>query len=108
MPTVNQDAKDVLQEALNLFGPDGRNWVKGNGRAPIPYDALTALYFAAMNEFTPRYMWRGHDCPEIIGISPLLDVIGLSKTSELVTWNDAPERTWEEVKQAFEKAIQFS
>lgn len=84
--------KEILQKALQLMGPDGENWVP---RPPsiCEYCALTAIYKASKCEASERMRAREH----------FLYTIGWSKIGQ---WNDAPGRTWDDVKQAFLKAIE--
>jgi hypothetical protein len=100
-------SKDVLNAALLLLR-NGDNWVKGNGRAPDPYDVYTAMHFACAHQMASKYMWRYHDRPEVTGLRALMDSVGVSKIEELISWNDSSLTTWEDVENAFRKAIQFS
>lgn len=87
-------ASELLRSALEKFGEDGSNWVNGPpGHRldvfPSGYCSITALG----NPSDDQYDWARSYLREFIS--------GYS----IVAWNDAPGRTFAEVKAAFEKAI---
>ena len=93
---VTDPVESVLRNALEALGPHGENWVKigrksvGNMRSKCA--ALAISEQPVSQEFIQR--------AKII----LCDSIGID-VMDLYRWNDAPERTWPEVKAAYEKAI---
>ena len=84
-----------LRKALALFGPNGEKWVNrlpGNNE----YCSVTAC---AEADPTTSFL---------SATDLLCSVVGLGEFEVLQRWNDAPERTWPEVKAAFEKAIELA
>lgn len=93
---MTSTAADVLRRALELLGPNGEMWIQGNFLGvDAECCALGAIWKAAfrsdpeglMEESGRRYLRKA------------LNVINVAD------WNDAPGRTFAEVKAAFEKAI---
>ena len=87
---------EVLTKALELLGPKGQHWVNSLPIRPCDFCVVTAC---------------GAACPTY-SIAPALDkfreAIGLSKYAAVDNWNDAPERTFPEVRAAFLKAIELA
>jgi len=84
---------EVLERALELLGPDGKYWVNSLPMRTCDFCVVTAVSAA---------------CPTY-SIAPALakirEAAGLSKHAAVDIWNDAPERTFPEVRAAFLKAI---
>lgn len=94
-------ASEILERALGLFG-DGRNWRK----APyVGYDAPCAR-FAVMVAADGR----DHPCRMSAdyhtALHVLRRVLGVETVLSVEAWNDAPERTFADVKAAFCRAIE--
>ena len=98
-------ASEVLAKALGFCGPNGENWIKG------PSDGL------------PGTMFTGDNVCALLAIERVQDKFNASEDSivtagntlrqaiddrSVIQWNDAPERTWPEVKLAFETAIVYA
>lgn len=85
---MSKEIAEKLQKALELLGPNGENWGKemeileGNKEC-----AVTACRKAGLNS-----AWRYLD--------PFTGATWVS------SWNDAPERTFSEVREVFQKAIE--
>jgi hypothetical protein len=87
----------VLEDALKSFGPNGENWEQGGGDK-LSYPGKTCMVLA-VNELPIDnalvYKARG-----------ILSRI--TGADSLYAWNDAPGRTWLEVKDVYDKAIQLA
>lgn len=83
--------KEILQRALEFFGPNGENWVQGHPDINTQACALIGISRVSDNEGDKD---QAKQC--------LRDVIGGS----IVEWNDARGRTWADVKTAYEQAIE--
>jgi hypothetical protein len=94
---MSTQVADVLEMALAVFGPHGENWVKmaegGQGHDMSKKCASLAIGEQPVSQ-APIQRAKAILC-DVIGI----DVMGI------YSWNDTPERTWPEVKAAYEKAI---
>lgn len=112
MSEQSQSAADILQRALELLGPNGENWTKGYfaydeyGMETMGYCDVAKCWCAAgaiqrvINESDYDATYMGVLSRAIFGN----DWKPFTGTC-IGDWNDAPERTWPEVKAAFERAI---
>lgn len=89
--------REVLQKALEAFGPNGENWAKGMEALDRPKCCVT-LAFSGVRGDTSEALNFFLKC------SGFGEGYRSIQTAEL--WNDIPERTWPEVKELFEKAIE--
>ena len=89
---------EVLRKALELLGPNGEHWCKEryfNGNKMCMQGATRrASLYADDSGFTSA-----------LCTNALLKAVPDCEGNPIARWNDAPERTWPEVKAAFEKAI---
>lgn len=95
---ANDNLVNILKQALAAFGPNGENWTQGKEAYRRPKCCVT-LSFTADNQNALEESEIDEGCAalaEVLGISP----------DDLEPWNDAPKRTWLEVKSLFEKAIE--
>lgn len=87
---MTDTAADVLRKALALMGPHGERWSRGCPSCGS-YCVTTAIDDAGLNyELAAAFFRRA---------------AGITPESYIPVWNDAPSRTFAEVKAAFEKAI---
>ena len=86
---------EVLEKALELLGPNGENWVN---EAPDwdKHCCVTAIDTVGDNRSQEKAK------------SFLRRVINSNVCSLISRWNDAPERTFPEVRAAFLKAIELA
>lgn len=99
--TESETAQD-LRAALALFGPNGEKWAKVDMR-----DAFGNMCAAGALDQVQRECWpRRIAMFRAFSKAALGNPIGLSHT--IGEWNDAPERTWDDVKAAFERAIELA
>jgi hypothetical protein len=99
-PEATRPVAEVLRKALELLGPRGENWRQGlwNIYAHGSDKKHCAWYAIAQ-------VIHG-DFPVPYGESEeWARLLGLPDSGRLFAWNDAPERTFAEVKALFEKAI---
>ena len=82
----------ILKVALEKFKLNGEKWKKGKIYGG-EYCILTAIHSIAKSKF----MIVGRLFKEANNIN-----------DSIIQWNDAPERTWTEIKEAFEKAIKLA
>jgi hypothetical protein len=92
---------EKLDEARKLI--EARGWCRNNYTCGGKVCALGAINAVTSGNPTLEFRtpWSAMTCA-------LADAIGASGTSEIPTWNDAPERTQAEVIEAFRKASQLS
>jgi len=85
-----------LKKALALLGPNGENWIKGSYYFEGEYCMVGALravtIFWGTQEKMRDYLKRVIDSPSYFG-------------NHMTVYNDAPERTFQEIKEVFQKAI---
>lgn len=90
------DIAEKLKKALELLGPNGENWIQGTyhvwdeARAVVKYCGLGACRKSGLGGF-------GLELAEYIP--------AVSAYSTYWQWQDAPERTFSEVREVFQKAI---
>lgn len=92
--------KEGLQKALELLGPNGENWCKGDedhniSQFPGKFCAMTSLGAAcgAKHAFYEARSILYQVCP--------ID----AESGQVVSYNDFPETTFADIKSLFEKAI---
>jgi hypothetical protein len=90
--------KKVLQSALKAFGPHGENWVQGTAKSMQWPNCCVNTSFMRI-EVIPN----GTYIEDAVRV--LFRVGEFEGGGASAQWNDAPERTWPEVKELFEKAI---
>lgn len=92
--------QDVLRRARQIITPPER-WAQGNGDWAGGYCSMAAIYRAAREFGVPtRLAFKAE--------KRLRRLIGRRKAvlgMVVETWNDAPERTHEEVLRLFDRAI---
>jgi hypothetical protein len=89
--------------ALEKLGPNGENWIQGTEnvmRHGDKFCAWTAIYNAHNPPVFSSLSQEEH--------SRYLGLFGFESHPALYRWNDAPERTFSEVKAAFERAIELA
>ena len=86
---------EVLRKALELLGPNGTHWGRGEQCFGGKLCAGMAIDRANRGQYRVATLYKM--------LIPVLDSQGTP-----IGWNDAPERTWPEVKAAFEKAIELA
>lgn len=92
---------EVLRRALELMGPEGENWQQlGLG---VKYHFEKHCMMIAINRAQPE------EGGVLFGSAlPFAHKLGFSSYTEATTWNDAPGRTFAEVRELFEKQIAFA
>jgi hypothetical protein len=104
--TQQLPASEVLRLALEKLGPNGENWIKG------------ALYTAA-DGFVDCDVTEAANFCSLGAIEAASGTTDIRKAEKYLSsaihgwswvdnWNDAEERTFPEVKAAFEKAISLA
>lgn len=92
----NMNIVEALEKALAAFGPNGENWAQGDKALTQPYCCVTL----ALSRI------RTQDYEQVAKAQDVLwATMGLKTRLQAEKWNDTPERTWPEVKAAYEKAI---
>lgn len=91
-----EEIKEVLQAALESFGPNGKYWVQGEMKCFHPPFCCCATAIQRVDQLM-KVRTEAH--------ALLFRAIGDSSIPTLAHWNDAMGRTWPEVKELFEKAI---
>lgn len=90
---------EVLQKALDLMGPNGENWQQL--RPGLAYSPQKSCMLIAINR-----------AQEALGIFvtaiPYAAKLGFSSYTQATDFNDAPGRTYPEVRELFEKQIAFA
>lgn len=115
-PTADE-VGDLLHEARELMNNSGAHWTKGYYESPIvedgwitghKYCSLGAIRKLTDGEDRPAYQLRraavialGNDERIRAYKSPQASGDYDIAWSRVLHWNDAPERTWEEVEQVF-------
>ena len=83
--------------ALRLFGRGGTHWVNGPPQSPDNYCVLTALARATTS-------LKGERDRDAFRSACMFLRRAIWPRRNIVRWNDARERTWQEVRVAFLKA----
>lgn len=92
---------EVLRKALELLGPNGEHWCQGRY-----FDGDKACMQGATRVAAQELSQRTEAFLHIAKCTErLMEVLPTCEGNPIARWNDAPERTWPEVKAAFEKAI---
>lgn len=84
-------------------------WARAADGANVPFSSRSAVCFCAAGALNRALQVGGHEW----GLAEqswqvLEDAIGVSSSSDVVKFNDAPERTQAEVLAAFDKAIELA
>jgi hypothetical protein len=95
--TQQLPASEVLRLALEKLGPNGEHWIKGAYKRGETYCARGAVFYS-VDEASSVTAPCGY----------LTRAVAASDLLPFENWNDAPERTFPEVKAAFEKAISLA
>lgn len=112
--TVDAKAVALLEDALHRLNSGGRHWVKGNysttvlidGKLEPAHCSAGAIYAAVDATGEPSLSNRGSGK----AFEALSKAIDPSRewsfpVGVIVSWNDRPETTWGDVRNAFRRAI---
>lgn len=90
---MTTEVVQILERARELLGPNGERWIKYNGfeteEAPGFYCLIEALNEASGQKSIT---------------TPVNSIVRKVIGGGIIDWNDAPERTWEEVASVLERA----
>jgi hypothetical protein len=96
----------LLRDALESFGPNGEMW---NQHRPYGGPLSCILEVICMIcEHSYETPSVGYARFELIRDTILKETLGVSAGYEISTWNNAPERTFADVKKLFEEMIRKS
>lgn len=84
---------DKLRQALELFGPNGDQWVNHSPITPHTYCMVEAV-FHVVNGQSGSFVDCLHEIEQVLPHRPLVQ-----------HWNDMPGRKFSEVRDVFMKAI---
>lgn len=93
---MSKEVANVLRSALAKLGPNGEFWAKDDDKFHTDsFCSSTAISTQATG------------LSAVKAREVLCSIVGVSneQCEYLWVWNDAPERTWADVKSAYEKAI---
>lgn len=91
---------EVMKSALVLMGPEGRNWQQlGHLKNGNPQKSCMMIAINRAQEIAGKYF-----CSAI----SFAQKLGFNSYNEATEWNDAPGRTFSEVRELFEKQIAFA
>jgi hypothetical protein len=94
---MSAQVAEVLRNGLKAFGPNGEKWAQGFAS----YSGNKEKCCVATCFNRVHYSHHSSEALELLG--KLCDLPG-----DVGRWNDAPERTFADVKALFEKAIQLA
>ena len=97
-------SSEVLTKALELLGPNGELWCKSLPGVEWPVAGNCASTACGMADTPEGYQsWKARTY-----LARAIGIPALETHSQIHGWNDAPERTFPEVRAAFEKAIELA
>jgi hypothetical protein len=93
----------LLRDALECFGPNGEMWNQHRqNRGPLSCILETICMVCEHSYETPSV---GYSRFELIRETILKETLRVSRGDEITTCNNAPERTFDNVKKLFEEMI---
>lgn len=91
---------EVLRKALELMGPEGENWQQLGTATSVYHKHCMMIAINRVQEHNDKKMF----CSAL----PFVAALGFSSYNEATNFNDAPGRTFAQVKELFEKQIAFA
>lgn len=109
MKTEKELLAEIILEARDLMNDGGKHWIKGIFEEYDPetgeksYCTVGALYVCFLNRNIPFYVYDDISLQLVQTISEYSgwhgeSVISCLSRFSITSWNDAPERTWEDVE----------